>query len=168
MAADGAAVVAVEHVGAGALVGPAEAREDDEVDRRLVLDDADVGVGLDALQQRALDLGAGGVGGVDDAARGVPALPREVQVAVLLIEVGAALDELADPIGSLARADLGDHLVAEARARDERVPRVGLGRVVGREDRGDAPLRVAGVGLVPVPLGEDRDRAVLGARPARR
>ena len=31
------------------------------------------------LEQRALDLAAGHVGGVDDAARGVPAFAREVE-----------------------------------------------------------------------------------------
>ncbi len=76
----------------------------------------------DPLQERALDLGAGGVGGVDHAARGVPALPREVEVAVLLVEAGAALDQLADAVGPLARADLGDHLVAEAGARRRACP----------------------------------------------
>ena len=43
----------------------------DEIDRRGVLEEGDVGLVVAGGEQRALDLGAGDVAGVDDAAAGV-------------------------------------------------------------------------------------------------
>src|SRR5262249_28811201 len=152
----------VEHVRAGAHVGPAEAGEHDEIDRRLVLDDTDVRVRARALEERALDLCAGRVGRVYDATRGVAALAREVDLPLLVVQARAPRDELAPPVGALTRADLGDHLVAEPRAGDERVLHVRGRAVVGPEDRGDAALRPPRVGLLARALGDDQHGAAIG------
>jgi hypothetical protein len=55
------AAAGVEHVGARAHLGAAELRQGDEVDRHVVLQQADARVRLGGLQQRALDLAAGDV-----------------------------------------------------------------------------------------------------------
>jgi hypothetical protein len=152
----------VEHVRAGAVVGATEPGEHDQVDRGVVLGDADPRVRGDAFEQRALDLGAGGVGGVDDPARRVSSLAAEADLPVALIEAGASRDELADPVRAFAAADRDDDLVAEPGAGDHRVVDMRFRGVVGAQDRGDASLRVLGVRLVAAAFGHDDDLAVLG------
>ena len=108
------------------------------------------GVGAHGVEQRALDLAAGDVAGVDDAPLAVPALAAELELPVAVARETArrVSDSQLDRRRRLARADLDDRLVAEARARDERVLDVRLERVVGRQHRGDAALGPARVGFV--------------------
>jgi hypothetical protein len=152
----------VEHVRADADVRAAEAREHDQIDRHVVLDEADVRVSLHLRQQRALDLRARGVRGVHDAPRGVAAFPSEGDARLVAVEARAPGHQRAHAVGPLAHAHVHGDLVAEPRPRDERVGLVGLGGVPLREHRRDAPLRVARVALGAIALGDDQHLAVLG------
>ena len=80
---DDLAARVVEHVRAGAHLGPAVLRERDEVDGGVPLEDADAGRAGHGLEERALDLAPGHVGGVRDAARAVAALEVQVEVGVV-------------------------------------------------------------------------------------
>ena len=101
------------------------------------------GVGAHGGDERALDLAAGGVLGVDDAAGGVAAFARQIEgAAVVGVEVGAvAIDELADGLRAVAHAELDDVLVAQPFADGERVRDVGV--EASRPDRGRRRCRPA-------------------------
>lgn len=97
--------------------------------REVVLADADVRVGADGGDKGALDLGARGVRGVDDAGVGVPALAGEVEGAggVVGAELGAEAREVLDGRGALAADNLRG---ARGGGR-----RVGVGRTSGGEGK---------------------------------
>ena len=132
----------------------------------MALEDADVRLRAHRRDQRAHDLAAGGVGGVQDAAMAVAALAAEIVLAVLgagaAREVGAERDQLADALGAVAHHQVDDVAVAEAGAGDQRVLDVRLEGILRAPHRGDAALRVGGGALRQAVLGQDDDRARLG------
>ena len=138
--------------------------DDDQVPRDVVLVEGDVGMRLSRLQERALDLLPGHVGGVHDALLAVPALAREVELARVFAprELRAELDESVDRVLALRAHDVHRSRVAQKVPRDVRVPRVIGGGVVGAHHRGDAALGVVRGALVGDVLRDDRDAAVLG------
>jgi len=83
---------------------------------------------------------------------------------VVTIEGRAPVEQLTD----IARTVLYEHVdglgAAEPVARLHRVAGVELRRVVGANRRGDAALRVAGVALARIGLGEHQHVAHLGER----
>ena len=98
-----------------------------------MLDDLDLGRPLDRGDQRALDLGAGGVAaGVRDPVAVVAALAGQRQLAVgVVVEVGAERDQLADRLGALGDQHPHGLEVAGAGAGDQGVALVLLGGVPG-------------------------------------
>ena len=102
----------------------------------------------DALPERAADLAAGRVAGVQDPADAVRRFEPERRLAVrVAIEPRAPVDQLAH----VARAFLDEHahgrFVAQPVAGADRVGGVQRRAVVGADRRRDAALRVAGVAL---------------------
>ncbi len=134
-----------------------------EVDRAREGKDADGGRAAGLVQQRPDHLPARRVAeSVEDAVPRVRAFAGEVEPAGLAIEARAPGGELADPLRAFlhqhARRRLGD----EPRAGLEGVVEVQLGGVVhGHRDR-DPALRVAGVALGRLVLGDDEHLAVTG------
>ena len=113
-------------------------------------------------QQRPLDLAAGDVLGVQDAAFGVAAFLAEVQFARAVGAGNLPLGELhaqLDQLGDARRAFLDDRadrrFLAQAGARLERVAHVQLERILFARHGRDAALGVVGVGLGAVLLGDD-------------
>ena len=73
-----------------------------DLDSEAVGEDVDVAVGEDSLHKTLLDLGSGVVGMVQDSEFGVSPLAMEVERSViLLVEVDAPRDQLADLVGSV-------------------------------------------------------------------
>ncbi len=135
----------------GASVGVRE-----EVQDERVLDGAQAARAY-RLDEGPGDLGAGGVAArVGDAAAVVAALPGQLQAALFgLVEVGAGLDEPAYGVGALGDEDADGLLVAQARARHQRVVEVLLGGVALAQGRGYAALGPAGGAVVEAGLGDD-------------
>ena len=128
----------------------------EEVDGGVVFVKRDVGMRASALQERAFDLFARHVRGVDDAVLAVPTLPGEVKLAGLVAgELGAEADELIDGVSALAAHDFHGGVVAEEIASHLGVPDVLLHGVVEGDDGGDAALGVVGGALVGDVLGDD-------------
>src|SRR5205823_191809 len=116
--------------------------------------------GADSLPQRAANLASGRVARVQDAAHAVRRFAAERDAAgSVAIEPRSPFDELA----YVARAILDEHadgrLVAHSIARANRVGGVQRGRVVVSDRGRDAALRVAGVALAGICLGEDQHAA---------
>ena len=122
-----------------------------QVDGERVLDDLDLRAPLDRGDQRALDLGAGGVAaGVRDPVAVVAALAGQRQLAVgVVVEVGAERDQLAHGLRALGDQDPHGLEVAGARAGDQGVELV----LVGGVARDRAPRRCR-----PGPTGWSRRR----------
>ena len=118
-------VLLVEHVGAHAVIGAAELAQRDEVDPHVPLEHADVRVRAHRLEQRALDLAAGDVAGVHDAARAVPALAAEIELAVRRCARTRRRARCSQRTasGRLAHAELDHDVVAEPGARPRACPR---------------------------------------------
>ncbi len=127
----------------------------DQVEDQGVLDDLDVRGGMHRGDERALDLGAGGIPtGVRDPVAVVPALPGQGQLTgVGLVEDGAELDQATDCVGTLRDEGADRVLVAQAGAGDQGVVKVLVGGVSGPEGGGDPALR---------PLGRPGGEDVLG------
>jgi hypothetical protein len=99
---------------------------------------------------------------VDDATHAVPALAREAERAAwLAVEAHAELDQPLDLARTLLDERAHGLLRAEPRARLERVGRVGVRAVVGRDRGGDPALRPRGVREVELVLRGDDHLAVL-------
>ena len=150
--------------------GDRAVRVEQQVDGQRVLDDLDLGCGLDGRVEGPLDLRARGVAaGVGDAVAVVAALAGQADLAGgVVVEVGAEGDQLAYGGGAVGDQDAHGLLVARARAGHEGVALVLLGGVAGAECGGDAalrPLRRAGVEHV---LGDDEDAADPVLEPERR
>ena len=97
---------------------------------------------------------------VQHAAHAVRAFGRERQFAVrVAVEPRAPLDQLARVTRPLLAEHADGALVAQAVARDHRVVRVQLGRVVCADRRGDAALRVLGVAFAGIGFRDDDDVA---------
>ena len=130
-----------------------------------MLDQVNVGMGIDLLQQRTHDLSAGEVLAVEDAPGGVTALPVQGVlrgVFVQAVEVHPERDQLLDRTAGVAGGDV-DHLTsAESSPGDQRVADVVFPGVILQPGRGDAPLCPAGVALDALALGEDGHLAVGG------
>ena len=110
------------------------------------------------VDERPLDLGSGGgAAGVHDARQRVPALPRQLELAVrIAVEGGAESDELVHA----GRALVDEHPhgvdVAEPGAGGQRVGQVEVRGVgVAAEHGGHPALRPARGGLLELGLGED-------------
>ena len=113
------------------------------------------------MPERAGDLAAGRVARVQHATHGVRAFAAERGRAVgVAIEVGAPVEELAHVVRPLVDEHLDRRHVAQAGAGLERVVAVQVDAVVGPQRRGNAALRVSGVALGAVGLGDQQDRAV--------
>lgn len=114
--------------------------------REVELPDADVRVRADGGHERALDLGARGVGGVHNAGVGVPALAGEVEGAGGVgAELGAEAGEVLDGGGALGAHNLRvEGFLAGERLRGTKEE--GKERVVGGEcgERGAGRTSTAG------------------------
>jgi len=110
--------------------------------------------------ERAYDLLARQVAGVQHAATRVAALAPEVVLdrvtRQMRIEARAERDQLTDAVRPLVHHHLDDVLVAEAGAGADRVGGVRLEGVLGAPDGRHAALRVRRVALVGAVLGDDR------------
>src|SRR5262249_55098050 len=115
--------VLVEDVGAEARRLAAVLGHRQEVDRDVIGDDRDVGVALGGGDQGALDLVAGGVGEVDDAAARVAALAAELEAGAVLgaVEADAEREHALDHGGAALDGELDRAPIAEAVADREGV-----------------------------------------------
>ncbi len=116
------------------------------------------------LDERPRDLRPGRVAArVGYPAAVVTALAGQLQAALLgLVEVGAGLDEPAHGVGPFGDEDPYGLLVAQARARHQRVVQVLFGCVALAEGRGDTALGPAGGAVVQSGLGDHDRRHALG------
>ena len=145
-----------QHAAASAFVGQ-------EIDREAIGPEPDVRTRPDALDDRAHHFAAGLVAeGVDDSGVRMAPFAAQGDVAVDLVEVGAPLDQLADPDRGLADHHLDDLRVAEPLARGQGVGDVVVEAVLGVEDSGDPPLGVLAVALAHFVLGDDQDAIAIG------
>ena len=132
----------------------------EQIDRKVMLVEFDIGRVLELGQQRTLDLPAGDVLVVQNAILRMPALAAEVVrfLALLLIETRAPFDDLSNPFGPFFYDDPHNLFVAEAVAGVEGIFDVLLeGVVLLVPHRRHAPLRVGGVGFLLGGLGEHGD-----------
>ena len=83
------------------------------------------------------------------------------------VEGGAPLHELPHVARPFANEHVHRLRQTQAVARGERVLRVKIWRVVRADCRSDAALRVAGIALARIGLGQDDDTAGLGERDRR-
>ena len=138
----------------------------DEVDGEVILEHGDIFVCADCGQQRAFDLAAGDVFGVQDAAFRVPSLPAKIEFAVTVTltfgELHAELDQFLDAGRAFLDNAAHDLLIAQPSSGGKGVAHVALERVLLACDGGDAALCVVGVGLGPAFLRDDRDGAGVG------
>gem|GEM_PF-5405939 len=120
-----------------------------------MLAEADPLLGGDRPEERLLDGPAGHVLHVEDSPLGVPPLLAEGIVATLQPgELHPQLHDLAHPLGSL-RDDRPDNLlIAQPVPGGQRVGHVQVEIVRGRGHRGDPALRVVGIRLGAVLLGD--------------
>ena len=121
-----------------------------------MLKQGDVGALAHLCDQGLLHRRAGGVGHVHDAPRTVPALAREVELAVLFLGEGHA--QAAQPgngFRGLLHHEAGGLQIAQARAGHQGVVHVGVKAVVLRPHRSDATLGPAAGALLHRALGED-------------
>ena len=162
--------VVIQRIQTDAAVGPCrfggavELVGGDQVDQGVVLKQADVGAGLDPLNQGLLHGGAGGVGDMDDASRAVAALAGEVQLPGVAVLFGEGHAELLQPGDGLWRVfddELGGIDIAQAGAGDQRVVHVGSKAVVLVPNRGYPPLCPAAAAFAHRALGEDGDPVLL-------
>ncbi len=156
--------LAVQDVSAQAAVAlQTQFAADDQIDDAVVIVQRDARMLASALLQSQLNGAAGGVGGMDDA-------PVAVSAFAVQVVIGAALDRrlhrerhpsLAQPADrrrAVFHRELYRVGVAQARAGDHRIVRVGLDRVGGIQHRRDAALRVIGAAFVRGTLSQ-RDHA---------
>ena len=137
----------------------------EQVEREGVVPERDVGRLPGAGDDRSHDLVAGGVAeGMDDAAMAVAAFARQGELAVLLVEVGAPVDQVVDLVGRLAHHHFDDVAIAEAAAGRQRVLDVVLEAIFRRQNAGDAALGIVAVALLDVVLGDDEDVQAGGIR----
>ena len=115
----------------------------------------------DALPQHAADLAAGRIAGVQNAPDRVRGFAAERGPAVsLAIEPGAPLRQFLDVVEARPRRAPAPPPRRTIRRRRGSCPRrEGRRAVVGTDSRGDAALRVTGVALGGIRLGEDEDAA---------
>ena len=109
--------------------------------------------------EHAADLATGGVAGVQHATNRVRRLAPEGGTSVgVAIEPRAPFEQLADVGDALLDQDADGGFIAESVAGADRVGRM-EGRTVVVADRGrDASLRVTGVALAGLGLGQDEAR----------
>ncbi|TPW20274.1 MAG: hypothetical protein FD126_1847 [Elusimicrobia bacterium] len=149
--------VGAQHVGAQTAValwgGLRRMALQDEVHRRVALVEGDGGLGPAGLDQGALDLAAGQVPGMEDAALGMPAFEPQVRAVVAAAEFDPRLDEAPHAVGAVR--DDGAHHVLPAQAGSglQRVADVRLEGVRRVGDRRDAALGVGGVGAHQLVFG---------------
>ena len=133
-----------------------------QVEREVVLVDRDARPRR-RVEKAALDRPAGQVVRADDAPGRVTAFAGQRQAAraiALVRETDSVLDELAHPLGAAPDQELDRLEVAESRARLERVRDMRVEGIAGVHDDSDTALRVVGVGLRILLLGEDGHAAV--------
>ena len=122
----------------------------------------------DHLPEHLTDRSAGGVTHVQHAPHAVRGLATQRRLALLvLVEGRAPLDQLAHVARALANEHVNGLGETEAVAGRERIARVQIRRVVIAHRRGDAALRVAGVALARIGLGQQDDAADIGQRDRR-
>jgi hypothetical protein len=134
----------------------------DEIDRRVMFEQLDVGQGANSVFQRVLDGATGGVGGMHDTPVAMAALAGQViAIGVERLFVSCKLYAFAQQPADILRPALYHQLyglgVAQAGACAQRVLNVRLDRVGGVEDRGDAALRIERVAFAQFSLGDHRD-----------
>ena len=78
------------------------------------------------------------------------------------VELGPELHQLPDALRPFGDEHAHGVLVAQARARDERILHVQLDVIVGRHDARDAALRPVGVAVRAVLLSDQGNAALLG------
>ena len=146
--------------GVGGDHAAAAAALDDQVEGERALVAPPATVGPHGVDERALDLGAGGrAAGVHDPRQRVAALAGELELALgVAVEGGAERDELVDARRALVDEHAHGVDVAQPGAGGERVGEVEVGRVgVAAEHRGHAALGPARRGLLELALGEHAD-----------
>ena len=156
--ADHMVVFDVQHVGAqAAFLGPADLVADDQVDRNVVFEDRNVGVGKDLLAKRLLDCGTGRVGGVDDAPVRVSAFAGEVVAnrrRVVLRKGNPFRDQPLDGLAAMFDDEPGCFGIAQAGAGRVGVPLVIVKTVGGVEYRRDTTLRPGAGTIREAALGD--------------
>ena len=124
---------------------------------------------LDGGEQRPLDLAAGDVAGVEDAALGVAAFAAEIEFALAilqlaLVELHAEVDQLLDAAGPSLTMSADHGFIAQPGAGVEGIAHVELEGILAAGHAGDAALRPGGVRFCAAALGNDDHRAVGGGR----
>jgi hypothetical protein len=152
------------HPSDGRLLPRANLGRNEIKDQRM-LDDLDAAIGGNRGDQRAFDLGTGGVPSrVSDPITHVAALAGQLQPASkITIELSASVDQLGHLVGAFSDEHAYGILDAQASAGHQRVVNVLLDRVAFGLYPGDAalsPVSRAGRYLV---FGDDHDRAEIPA-----
>ena len=128
----------------------------------MVLKNLDVRLAGDGGQERAFDLTARDVFGVQDPTFGMAAFLAQIQfpraaprARFAFGELHAQLNQLRDARRTFLHDGAHDFLPAQSGPRLQGIAHVHLERVLPAGDRRDAPLGVVGVGLCPILLGDD-------------
>jgi hypothetical protein len=134
----------------------------EQVDGEKMFAEGDVGMQLDSGQEGTFDFPARSILGVEDAAFGVAALAAKAEGAVFAaVEPGAIVNKLLHTQGAIFDDHAHHFLIAKAIARVERVGNMGFEGVHVGNHGGDATLRILGIALVFVALGDDEHLAQL-------
>ena len=145
--------------------GLVEFRIGDEVDRDVLFQQGDIGVGFDALHQGSLYRVSGGVRGVNHPALAVATFAREVKTGLLRRIARERHALINQPLNHFAAAghDMArNRLVAQTGAGDQGILHMRLDRVIRRQYCGDPALRPIACAVEQLTLGDDAHPALFG------
>jgi hypothetical protein len=135
----------------------------------VVLEQVDVRMGSYPREQHPLDLAAGGIAVMEDAASGMAAFAPEIEVGAWRrrvwpgrVELHAQLEKRVDHRGASAHHPPHHVLVAQTCPRRERVPHVAVDGIVRPLDGRDPPLGPVGRRVGGRLLGHDGDLSAIG------
>ena len=108
-----------------------------------MLEHGDIGMGARLVDQGALHRLSGRIRRMDDAPHAMPAFTRQMIARSVVMISGkwhALPDQPLDGLGSVFHHVAGHRLVTKARARNQRIPDMGFGRIFFRQRCGNAAL----------------------------
>ena len=156
--------IPIQHIGPPARIASPRAGIEgaQEINGDAVFIEGDVGIGIDLIEQRGLDLPAREVLGVKDPAARVAPFPPQVVFGFAGLsparEPDAPVNQLPYPVRAASDHGLDDIFLAKSVPRGEGVLNVGFECVVPAHHRRDAALGIAGRRFAPI-LFRDQDHA---------
>ncbi|EXI69489.1 MAG: hypothetical protein AW07_04232 [Candidatus Accumulibacter sp. SK-11] len=151
------AVAAVQHVSTmAALIVAAELGTGDQIDRDVILENADVGLLANLARQCSLHREASRVGDMDDPASAVAAFARQMVTILVAGEGNALVDQPVHRAPPVLDHEACRAEVIQAGAGGDRVANVRLDRIAVVQDRGDSALCPARGAVLEGALADQR------------